>query len=66
MATKIIRCEIEGCEDEAVTIGLCHNCYQYLARWKGRTLKKIMKRQKRIRLWENRLEVVGGARGANR
>ena len=58
-------CEL--CDEEEVhCLNLCKNCYQYLARWKGKSLKKIMKRQRNVQLYEKRLEVLGGARGANR
>lgn len=48
-------CEMEGCENEAKVHGLCFACYSYLNYWKKKTPGDIMRRIRKVRLFQNRL-----------
>lgn len=57
------------CEENPIkypVMELCANCYQYLWHWKGKSLKRIMKRQRQVEIYEKRLAIIGADKGANR
>ena len=36
--------------------GLCVNCYQAIRYWLNKTPTKVLRRQKKLRLWQTRME----------
>ena len=50
------QCEVEGCDEEAVAVGLCHNCYQAEQRWAARTPAERRHRRQQLAKWQARME----------
>ncbi len=52
------KCETEGCEDEAYTLGLCKACYSYMVRWAKAKPKHRRAHQKKVEKFAVRLEDI--------
>jgi len=66
MTRKTEWCEI--CEEVEVRyhdLRLCHKCYQYIWRWKKRSIKAIIRRQRDVEVYEKRLSIIGADKGSN-
>ena len=53
---KGYECEVDGCTDEAVAVGLCINCYQAEQRWAKRTVAERRHRRDQLGKWQARME----------
>jgi len=49
-------CEVEGCEREAVTCGLCSPCYQAEWKWQQRSIADRRERRRNLEIYHARLE----------
>lgn len=58
MAGKKDQCLVDDCDREARTSGLCNPCYQGLYYWRGRTPGDMVKRQRQLKVLENRMSMM--------
>ena len=68
MAAKKQQCEMQHCDRKVghPNSGLCKPCYAALWYWQNlRTPTELIKRQKNLRLYSERMAVVSGVRSAN-
>ena len=56
------QCEVDGCNKEQYTIGLCRGCYSYEYRWTvQKTPAERREHQKKLELYRARLDRVSAA-----
>ena len=56
MQNQGYECEVEGCEEEAVCLGMCHNCYQAEQRWAKRSPSDRRHRRQQLAKFQARME----------
>lgn len=67
MVNKGHVCAVDGCEDEAYSLGLCTACYARQHFWHKRTMADKVRRVKQIQRWENSLNMqLGNVRSISR
>ena len=56
-----MKCEVKGCNEQAVSAGLCSACYQGIRYWMNKgTPGAINKRRKQLARLESRMDLIQG------
>jgi len=58
MAKKKSSCSTSDCDNEVYCLDMCRQCYQAARYWKAKSMKEIVNRGKKLRVYENRLDAL--------
>lgn len=58
MARKNNSCSTEGCTNDKYCLDMCLNCYQAARYWHKQGMKAIVRRGKKLRMYEARIDAL--------